>query len=56
MTNQVDLHDFKFDHEEDTFVVYLETKVCGCYMLIGEFSLVFLVGMPRHASKIESRT
>ncbi|KAL2897843.1 Retrotransposon-derived protein PEG10 [Bienertia sinuspersici] len=29
--NQVDLHEFEVDHEEDSFVVNLEQKKCGCY-------------------------
>lgn len=29
--NQADLYEFEVDHKEDTFVVNLETNVCGCY-------------------------
>lgn len=29
--NQVDLHEFEVIRKEYTFVMYLETKVCGCY-------------------------
>ncbi|XP_021862990.1 uncharacterized protein [Spinacia oleracea] len=28
---QADLLEFEVDHDQDTFVVNLETKVCGCY-------------------------
>ncbi|KAL2943757.1 Anion exchange protein 2 [Bienertia sinuspersici] len=28
---QADLHEFEVDHGEDTYVVNLETRVCGCY-------------------------
>ncbi|XP_056683462.1 uncharacterized protein [Spinacia oleracea] len=28
---QADLHEFEVDHDQDTFVVNLQSKVCGCY-------------------------
>uniref|UniRef100_A0A803M2U3 SWIM-type domain-containing protein n=1 Tax=Chenopodium quinoa TaxID=63459 RepID=A0A803M2U3_CHEQI len=28
---QVDLHEFEVDDEQETFVVNLENKTCGCY-------------------------